>query len=129
METQKLVIQTSRAPKPVAPYSQAVALGNTLYCSGQIGLVPETGKLISEDVAEQARRVLQNLTAILTEAGLSPKDVVKVTVFLTDMKDFAAVNEVYASVFSAPYPARTAFSVTGLPLGARVEIEAIAHFH
>lgn len=129
MEAQKLVIQTSRAPKPVAPYSQAMVLGNLLFCSGQIGLVPETGKLISEDVAEQTRQVLQNMTAILTEAGCSRKDVVKVTVFLTDMNDFAAVNEVYASVFTAPYPARTAFAVSGLPLGARVEIEAIAHFH
>ncbi len=129
MEIQKLVIQTNRAPKPVAPYSQAIALGNLLFCSGQIGLDPQTGKLVSDDIAEQAGQVLLNLTAILEEAGLTRKDVVKVTVFLTDMKDFAAVNEVYSNFFTAPYPARTAFSVTGLPLGARVEIEAIAHFH
>lgn len=129
MDVQKITIQTPKAPKPVAPYSQAVALGNLLFCSGQIGLDPESGKLVSENVAEQTRQVLQNLNAILTEAGCSRKDVVKVTVFLTDMKDFGVVNEVYADFFSAPYPARTAFSVTGLPLGARVEIEAIAHFH
>lgn len=126
---EKIVIQTPRAPKPVAPYSQAIALGNMLFCSGQIGLRPETGALISDDVGEQTRQVLDNLTAVLTEAGCSRKDVVKVTVFLTDMKDFAAVNEVYASYFTSPFPARTAFAVSGLPLGARVEIEAIAYFH
>jgi len=126
---EKILVQTARAPKPVAPYSQAIALGNLLFCSGQIGIVPETRELISNDVAEQTRQVLENLTAVLTEAGCSRKDVVKVTVLLTDMKDFAAVNEVYASFFPAPFPARTAFAVSGLPYGAAVEIEAIAHFH
>lgn len=126
---EKIVVQTARAPRPVAPYSQAIAIDNLLFCSGQIGLDPETNKLVSEDVTEQTRQVLKNLSAVLTEAGCSKKDVVKVTVFLTDMKDFAAVNTVYSDFFSTPYPARTAFSVAGLPLGARVEIEAIAHFH
>jgi 2-iminobutanoate/2-iminopropanoate deaminase len=129
MDLQKIIVQTPKAPKPVAPYSQGVAFGNTLYCSGQIGLDPETGRLVSDSVAEQTRQVLQNLSAILTEAGCSRKDVIKVTVLLTNMNDFAAVNEVYADFFTAPYPARTAFAVSGLPLGALVEIEAIAHFH
>ena len=126
---EKIVVQTARAPRPVAPYSQAIAIDNLLFCSGQIGLDPETNKLVSEDVTEQTQQVLKNLSAVLSEAGCSKKDVVKVTVFLTDMKDFAAVNAVYSDFFSTPYPARTAFSVAGLPLGARVEIEAIAHFH
>lgn len=126
---EKLVIQTPKAPRPVAPYSQAIAMGNLLFCSGQIGIVPETGSLVSHDVSEQARQVLQNLTEVLVEAGCTRRDLVKLTVFLTDMNDFAAVNEVYASFFTAPYPARTAVEVSALPLGARVEIEAIAHFH
>ncbi len=129
METHKVVIKTSKAPTPVAPYSQGVVLGNVLYCSGQIGLVPETGKLVSESVEDQARQVLKNLSAVLQEAGCSLKDVVKVTVFLTDMKDFAIVNEVYASFFTAPFPARTAVQVSALPVGGQVEMEAIAHYH
>lgn len=123
----RTVIKTSKAPVPVAPYSQAIAVNGTVYCSGQLGLIPGDGlKLISDNVLEQAKQALKNLTAVLEEAGCQLSDVVKVTVFLTNMSDFVAVNEVYSTFFSAPFPARTAYQVAALPLGGRVEIEAIA---
>ncbi len=120
------IIHTDQAPAAVGPYSQAVRVGNLLFTAGQIGLNPATGKMVSDDVAEQTERVLQNLTAILAASETSMDQVIKCTVFLMDMADFAAMNEVYGRFFPQNPPARSTVQVSGLPLGARVEIEAIA---
>lgn len=122
----KTVISTSQAPAAIGPYSQAVRAGDTLYLSGQIGMVPATGELVSADVKEQTAQALANMKAILTEAGASPADVVKVTAFIVDMADFQAVNSVYSETFGVDAPARSCVAVAALPKGARVEIEAIA---
>ncbi len=122
----KNVISTQKAPAAIGPYSQAIKSGNTLYLSGQTGMVPETGALISDDVKDQAAQALRNLQAVLAEAGATVDNVCKVTVFLTDMNDFQAVNAVYSEVFKTNPPARSCFAVAGLPKNARVEIEAIA---
>lgn len=122
----KKIIHTDSAPQAIGPYSQAVQIGDFLYTSGQLGLDSQTG-LFPETVVEQATLSLQNVQAILAEAGLSLNDVVKTTVFLKDMNDFASVNEVYASFFNAPYPARSAVEVARLPKDALVEIEVIAY--
>lgn len=122
----KTVISTSQAPAAIGPYSQAVRAGDTLYLSGQIGMVPATGELVSGDVKEQTAQALANMKAILTKAGASPADVVKVTAFIVDMADFQAVNSVYSETFGADAPARSCVAVAALPKGARVEIEAIA---
>jgi 2-iminobutanoate/2-iminopropanoate deaminase len=122
----KKVISTKNAPQAAGPYSQAVWANDLLFVSGQIPLDPQTGKFVSDDVKEQTKQVFQNIGAILQEAGLNYEDIVKATVYLTDMADFAAVNEVYASFFKQDFPARAAFQVTKLPLGAKVEIEAVA---
>ncbi len=122
----KKVIATSQAPAAVGPYSQAVAVGSTLYCAGQIPLDPATGELIEGDVTAQTDRVLTNLTGVLAANGMTLADVVKTTVFLTDLGEFGAMNAVYASYFSEPFPARSTIQVAALPKGARVEIEAIA---
>ena len=106
--------------------SQGIRSGETCYFSGQVGLVPETGKMVEGDVAAQAEQALKNLSAVLAEAGLSTENVVKTVVFITDMDNFPAVNEVYKKYFAAPYPARSCVAVSGLPLGALVEVEAIA---
>jgi len=119
-------IKTDKAPRAVGPYSQAVKVGNFLFISGQIAINPETGKLEDEMVAEQTERVLKNIEAILREAGFSLKDVVKTTVYLKNMCDFAEMNEVYAKFFGEHRPARATVEVSNLPLGALVEIEAIA---
>ena len=119
-------ILTKDAPQPIGPYNQAVRSGGMLFCSGQIAIDPATGKLIDGDVAAQTRRVLQNLGAILEAAGTSLAKVVKTTVFLTDMANFKAMNEVYAEFFPEHPPARSTIAVAGLPLGAQVEIECIA---
>ncbi|SPT54455.1 Enamine/imine deaminase [Actinomyces bovis] len=124
-------IATQDAPAAVGPYSQAVSTGNasgaTVYLSGQIPLDPATGKLVEGDVQAQADRVLRNLGAVLSAAGLGFAHVVKTTVLLADINDFKAVNEVYSRYFLGPVlPARAAFAVAALPLGARVEIEAVA---
>lgn len=115
------------APEPVGPYSHA-ALGadGTLFLSGQTPIDPSTGQLVDGDVAAQTEQVFANLASVLSAAGRALDDVTKVNVYLVDMRDFAAMNSVYASHFSAPYPARTTVAVAGLPLGARVEIEVIA---
>ena len=113
------------APDPVGPYSQAISIDGFVFCSGQIGLDPATGQLV-EGVEAQAERVLRNLGAVLDAAGLTFADVVKTTILLTDMADFATVNAVYARFVSDPPPARATFAVAGLPRGALVEIEAIA---
>ncbi len=122
----KKIISIDNAPKAVGPYSQAVWANDLLFISGQIPIDPKTGKLVSEDVKEQTKQVFENIGAILLEAGLSYENIVKATVYLTDMNDFAAMNEVYASYFVKDFPARAAFQVVKLPLGAKVEIEAIA---
>jgi 2-iminobutanoate/2-iminopropanoate deaminase len=118
-------VQTNAAPAAIGPYSQAIRSGELVFTAGQIGLDPATGELV-DGVAEQADRALRNLTAILDAAGTSPERVIKTTVFLADMGDFAAVNEVYARHFSQPFPARSTVAVAGLPKGAQVEIEAVA---
>ena len=122
----KSVIHTSNAPAAIGPYSQAILAGDTLYVSGQIALDPATGDLVGDEVQAQTKQALANLCAILDEAGFTPEDVVKTTCYLQSMDDFAAMNEVYASVFVANPPARAAFQVAKLPKGALVEIEAIA---
>lgn len=122
----KTVIKSASAPAALGPYSQAIRKGDTLYLSGQIGLVPATGELISADVREQTAQALANMKAVLAEAGATPTDVCKVTVFITDMADFQAVNEVYARTFTADPPARSCVAVAALPKGARVEVEATA---
>lgn len=114
------------APLAVGPYSHAVRAGQVVYLSGQTPLDPTTGKLVEGDVVAQTKRVFANLSAVLSAAGLTFDNVVKVNVYLTDLADFAAMNEVYAEVFSEPYPARTTVAVAGLPLEAQVEIELIA---
>lgn len=121
----KKVISTKSAPGAIGPYSQAVQLGDLIFTSGQIGLNPQTGEF-GEGVQEQARLALNNVKAILEEAGSSLDQVVKTTVFLKDMNDFAAVNEIYGSFFAQPYPARSAVEVARLPKDGLVEIETIA---
>ena len=127
MTTQdRSIISTDRAPKAIGPYSQAVRAGRTLYTSGQIPLDPATGELVGGDIAAQTRRVFENLKAVLAEAGASFEDVVRVGIYLTDLGNFAAVNEVMASYFTAPYPARSTIGVAALPRGAAVEIDLVA---
>ncbi|MGA2395440.1 MAG: RidA family protein [Candidatus Lustribacter sp.] len=117
---------TAHAPAPVGPYSQAIRSGGFIFCSGQVGLDPATGKLVDGGVAEQTRRVLDNLAAVLAGAGLTLAAIVKTTIFLVDINDFAAVNAVYGERLGSPPPARSTVAVAALPLGARVEIEAVA---
>ncbi len=119
-------VVTPHAPQPIGPYSQAIACGNELYCSGQIPLDPTTGELVAGDAAAQAERVIENIGAILCAAGYELGNVVKTTVFLTDMDDFAAVNGVYEKFFGTIKPARSTVAVAALPRGARVEIDCIA---
>jgi len=120
----KQMIHTDAAPAAIGPYSQAIRAGDTVYLSGQIGLDPASGQL-PEGTEAQARQVLQNLRAVASAAGGSLDDIVKLTLLLADMGDFAKVNEIMASVFSKPYPARATYQVAALPRGARVEIEAV----
>ena len=122
----KKVISTSKAPAAIGPYSQAIQVGNLVFASGQIPINPATGNFVEGGVKEQARQSLTNVKAILEEAGLTLDNVVKTTVFLADMNDFADVNAVYAEFFAEPYPARSAVAVKALPKGALVEIEVIA---
>jgi len=122
----KKIISTANAPKAVGPYSQAVWANDLLFISGQIPIDPETGVFVSDDVTEQTQQVFMNLRAILQEAGLDFGNIVKATVYLADMNDFAVMNEVYTSFITKDFPARAAFQVVKLPLGAKVEIEAIA---
>ena len=122
----KKVISTSKAPAAIGPYSQAIQVGNLVFASGQIPIDPATGSFVAGGVREQARQSLINVKAILDEAGLTLDNVVKTTVFLADMNDFADVNAVYAEFFAEPYPARSAVAVKTLPKGALVEIEVIA---
>jgi 2-iminobutanoate/2-iminopropanoate deaminase len=119
-------IFTADAPAPIGPYSQAILSGADLFCSGQIPLDPATGDIVKGDISVQAERVLQNLGNVLRAAGYAFEDVVKTTIFLADMNDFAAVNAVYEKYFGASKPARSTFAAAGLPKGARVEIDCIA---
>ena len=120
------VISTKKAPAAIGPYSQAIQVGNLVYTSGQIPINPATGAFVEGGIKEQTRQSLTNVKAILEEAGLSMSDVVKTTVFMADMGDFADMNAVYAEFFSEPYPARSAVAVKTLPKGALVEIEVVA---
>jgi 2-iminobutanoate/2-iminopropanoate deaminase len=121
----KRAITTAKA-KPIGPYSVAIESGDLVFLSGQTPLDPNTGKLVEGDIAAQARQALENLKAILEAAGLGFGHVVKTTIFLTSMADFAAVNEVYKAYVGEPYPARSTIAVAALPMGAKVEIEMIA---
>lgn len=122
----KKVISTDQAPAAVGPYSQAIRVGKLVYTAGQIALDPVTGIMVEGDIAAQTRQVLQNLQAVLEAAGTSLGNVVKTTVFLLDMAEFAAMNVVYGEFFTGKPPARSTVQVAALPLGARVEIEAMA---
>jgi 2-iminobutanoate/2-iminopropanoate deaminase len=124
----KQAVSSSEAPKAIGPYSQAVRVGQLLFVSGQVPLDPATGQIVAGDIAAQTRRVFDNLGAVLKAGGRSFADVVKTTVFLADMNDFAAVNDVYGTYFSEPYPARATVQVARLPKDARVEIDLIASF-
>jgi 2-iminobutanoate/2-iminopropanoate deaminase len=123
----KRVIETKDAPAAIGPYSQGVVAGGLLFVSGQIALDPATGEVVGrDDIAAQTERVLSNLAAVLAAAGATLEDVVKTTIFLTDLRDFAVVNEIYGRRFPSAPPARATVQVAGLPRGVRVEIEAIA---
>ena len=122
----KQAVSTTNAPAAIGPYSQAIRVGNFIYTSGQIPLDPVTGKLVEGDIKAQTRQVLTNVKAILEAAGTSLANVVKTTVFLKNMADFAAMNEVYAEFFSEPFPARSAIGVVALPKDVPVEIETVA---
>lgn len=120
------VINTNNAPAAIGPYSQAIVSGDLIFTSGQIPLDPASGELVQGDIQAQTRQVFSNLREVLQEAGASLDDAVKVNVYMTDLKDFAALNEVYATFFTQPYPARSCVEVSSLPKGAQVEIEIIA---
>jgi len=122
----KTIVLTENAPQPIGPYSQAVKVGNLLFCSGQIPCDPKTGQVVSQNVQEQTRRALENLKAVLKAAGASLDSVVKTTVFVKSMNDFPVVNEVYGSFFKTQPPARSTVEVARLPRDVLVEIEAIA---
>lgn len=122
----KKIINTAKAPKAIGPYNQAVKAGSTLYVSGQLGLDPKTMEFVGSDVESQSEQVFKNMDAILSEAGMTFANVVKTTVLLSDINDFAKVNVVYQQYFKEPYPARAAYAVANLPKLAKVEVEAIA---
>lgn len=124
----KRTIQPAKSPKAVGPYNHAVRVGDLLFCAGQIPIDPATGDLVAGDAKAQTERVLQNVKAILDDQGLTFANVVKSTVFLTNLADFAAMNEVYAKHFTVDFPARSTIQVAALPKGASVEIEVVAHF-
>lgn len=123
---QKEIIVSEKAPAAVGPYSQAIRVGDLIYTAGQVPIDPATGKLVEGDIQAQTRQVIQNLKEVLEAAGSSLDNVVKTTVFLQDINDYAAVNEVYGSFFGNSAPARSAVQVAALPLGAHIEIEVVA---
>ncbi|MDQ3982481.1 MAG: RidA family protein, partial [Actinomycetota bacterium] len=123
----KKVVSTPSAPAAVGPYSQAIVSNGLVFCSGQVPLDPATGELVGGTIADQTRRCMENLAAVLEAAGSGFANVVKVTVFLTDMDDFAELNEAYGEFFGDEPPARATFAVAALPKGAQVEIECVAH--
>ncbi|KAI7729945.1 hypothetical protein M8C21_031304 [Ambrosia artemisiifolia] len=122
----KEAVKTDKAPAALGPYSQAIKTNNTVYLSGVLGLIPETGKFVSDGVEEQTEQVLKNMGEILKASGASYSSVVKTTIMLADLKDFKKVNEIYAKYFPAPAPARSTYQVAALPLDAKIEIECIA---
>src|SRR5882762_9216666 len=122
----KKIISTTDAPSAVGPYSQAVRVGSTIYCAGQIPLDPKSGQIVSNEISEQTRRVMDNITAVLRAEGLTFENIVKTTIFLTNLVEFQTVNEVYGSYFKSDPPARSTVQVPALPKGANVEIEVIA---
>lgn len=126
LQDMKKVISTPKAPAAIGPYSQAIQVGNLIYTSGQIPIDPATGQLVEGGIKEQTRQSLSNIQAIIQEAGLTMASVVKTTVFMADMADFADMNSVYAEFFTEPYPARSAVAVKTLPKNALVEIEVVA---
>ena len=123
-DPERRAVETEDAPEPIGPYSQALVAGGVLYCSGQVPLDPSSGELIDGDAAAQARRCLQSLDAICREAGARLEDAARMTIYMTDMQSFPAVNEIYAEFFSEPFPARSTIGVATLPKGALVEIDA-----
>jgi 2-iminobutanoate/2-iminopropanoate deaminase len=122
----KKIVFTSDAPAAIGPYSQAIRSGSLLFCAGQIPLDPRTGQMVSDDISEQTKRVLENISALLRAENLNFNHVVKTTIFLTSMGDFQTVNEIYATYFRENPPARSTVAVSALPKGAKVEIEVIA---
>ena len=125
---EKQIINTTNAPAPIGPYNQSVKVNNMLFVSGQIAINPKNGELILSDITSETHQVMQNLKAILNEAGLEFKNVVKSSIFLSDMNTFATVNEVYGSYFESEFPARETVEVSKLPKNVNVEISVIAHF-
>ncbi len=123
--TNKSIIQTEQAPQAIGTYSQAVKVGDTVYLSGQIPLVPESMELVGGDIARQIKQVFENLKAVCEAAGGSLQHIVKLNIFLTDLDNFATVNEIMATYFQTPYPARAAIGVAALPKGAEVEMDAV----
>jgi 2-iminobutanoate/2-iminopropanoate deaminase len=124
----KLAVASPKAPKAIGPYSAALRAGQLLFVSGQVPIDPDTGTMVEGDIGLQTRRVLQNISALLDAAGLSVGQVVRTTVFLADMNDFAAMNEVYRTFFAEPYPARSTVQAARLPRDARIEIDVIASY-
>jgi 2-iminobutanoate/2-iminopropanoate deaminase len=124
----KIIIKPAKSAQAVGPYNHAVRTGDLLFCAGQIPILPETGHLIAGDIRAQTEQVLENVKAILEDQKLSFANVVKTTVFMVNLGDFPAMNEVYAKYFPADFPARSTIQVAGLPRGASVEIEVIAHY-
>src|SRR3989304_2144596 len=124
----KTPVSSPRAPKAIGPYSPAVRAGQLLFVSGQVALDPVTGNLVNSDIRAETRQVLENIGALLSAAGLDFSGVVRTTVFLADMNDFAAMNEVYGTYFTEPYPARATVQVARLPRDARVEIDVVASY-
>ena len=122
----KKQIKTNNAPKAIGPYSQAIQIGDFIFTSGQIPIDPKTGEIVSAEIEVQTKQVLENIKAVLTEAGAFMENVVKTTVFVKDLKDFVVVNEVYGEYFSEPYPARSCVEVSKLPKDVLIEIEVIA---
>lgn len=121
------IINTDQAPAAIGPYSQGVVAGGVLYASGQIPLDPKSGEIVAGGVAEQTRQVLENMKAVVAAAGADMSKVVKVTIYIVDMQQFAVVNEIYGTYFSAPFPARACVEVSKLPKGVEVEMDAIVH--
>ena len=120
-------IHSNEAPNAIGPYSQAVRVGDTVYLSGQIPLDPQTMELVEGDIGARARRVFDNLAAVMQEAGGSLSDIVKLTIYLVDLEQFGQVNEVMAEYFDSPFPSRATVAVAALPKGAPIEVEAVAH--
>lgn len=122
----KEAIKTDKAPAALGPYSQAIKANRFIFVSGSLGLVPQSGKLISDKIEDQAKQVMDNIGEILKAGGANYSSVAKTTISLTDLSDFKKVNEIYATYFTAPFPARATYQVAGLPAGAKIEIECIA---